>query len=59
LTDAEIITELYWSALARDPTPAELAAARDLLDSAGEDRFSALQDIAWAVLNSKEFVFRH
>jgi len=59
LSDRETIAELYWSALGRDPNAAELAAAEQLLLSAGEDRFPTLQDIAWALLNAKEFVFRH
>jgi Protein of unknown function (DUF1549)/Protein of unknown function (DUF1553) len=58
-SDREIVADLYWSALGRDPNAAELAAAEELLASAGEDRFPTLQDIVWAVLNSKEFVFRH
>lgn len=58
-SDRDIVANLYWSALGRDPNAAELAAAEELLASAGEDRFPTLQDIAWAVLNSKEFVFRH
>jgi hypothetical protein len=55
----QIVDELYWTALSRPPTPDELAAAESLLTSAGEDRLEALEDLAWALLNSKEFVFRH
>jgi len=55
----DVVEELYWAALSRGPTPDELAAGESLVTSAGENRFMALQDLAWAILNSKEFVFRH
>jgi hypothetical protein len=58
LPPAEIAAVLYWSALTRAPNSDELAAAESLLLSA-EDRLAALQDLAWALVNSKEFVFRH
>ena len=53
----EIVAELYWTALSRAPTPDELAAGESLVTSAGDDRFAALQDLAWAILNSKEFLY--
>jgi hypothetical protein len=55
----DVVEELYWAALSRPPTPDELAAGESLVTSAGDERFAALQDLAWAILNSKEFVFRH
>lgn len=55
----DIIDELYWTALSRPPTIDEMAAGESLITSAGEDRLSAVQDLAWAIMNSKEFVFRH
>jgi hypothetical protein len=55
----DIVDELYWTALSRPPTPDELAAGESLITSAGEERFAAVEDLAWAIINSKEFVFRH
>ncbi|HEX5104376.1 MAG TPA: DUF1549 and DUF1553 domain-containing protein, partial [Pirellulaceae bacterium] len=53
LPASEIVADLYWSALSRAPTSEELAAGESLLQSA-DDRFVALRDLAWALLNSKE-----
>lgn len=49
--------ELWLSALTRYPTTAERAAAESLLRSAA-DRRAALEDLLWALLNSKEFQLR-
>ena len=57
-SNQEIVEQFYWSALSRPPTDAEIDTTVQLLDSAGSDRLAALQDIAWAVLNAKEFLFR-
>jgi hypothetical protein len=54
----QIVTELYWAALTRPPTTDELAAATELIDRSA-DRQTALEDLVWALLNAKEFVFRH
>ncbi|WP_425616180.1 DUF1549 and DUF1553 domain-containing protein [Anatilimnocola sp. NA78] len=54
----QIIAELYFVTLLRKPTVEELDAAKQLL-AQHENRLSGLQDLAWALLNSKEFVFRH
>jgi hypothetical protein len=54
----QIVDELFWTALTRPPTQQEQSAAASLL-SATSNRRSALEDLAWAVLNSKEFLFRH
>ena len=53
-----LVTELYWWTLSRPPNDKERAAAVQLLADAG-DRLEGLQDVAWALLNSKESVFRH
>ena len=53
-----IAHELYWVALGRDPTPHELTtAARHF--AATPDRRQATEDLAWAIINAKEFLFRH
>ena len=54
----KIIDELYWHALSRAPSKQEREAYTKYANES-DDRFAALQDIAWAVMNSKEFVFRH
>ena len=58
---AEVIAELYWTALSRPPTAEELSAGEQLWNDSPDEatRLAALQDLAWALMNSKEFVFRH
>ncbi|MSR57373.1 MAG: DUF1553 domain-containing protein [Planctomycetaceae bacterium] len=56
--DDDIINELYLSALARKPVPAELDAAKKHI-ATNPDRKLAMEDIGWALLNSKEFLFQH
>ncbi len=55
--DRAILDELYLAAIGREPTPAERSAAMDYLRN--RDRRNAWEDIAWALLNSKEFLLRH
>jgi len=56
---AEIITELYLAAFSRFPTEEELAVAARAFDAGGATRQTAAEDVAWALLNSAEFVFNH
>lgn len=56
--DDEIVTELYLAAFCRTPSEGELSAARKHM-SAQTDRLQGLEDVCWAVLNAKEFLFQH
>jgi len=56
--DEEIINELYLSALCRRPVAAEIEAAKKHI-AANTDKKLAMEDIGWALLNSKEFLFQH
>ncbi len=58
-SDPELIQQLYLSALSREPTLDELSAATKFLRSNSTDRRAAWEDLLWAVLNTKEFLFNH
>jgi len=57
-TDEAIIRQLYFSALCRPPGNDELQAGLAHI-AAQPDRLLALEDVCWAILNSKEFLFQH
>jgi hypothetical protein len=54
---AEITDEIFWTALSRAPSPRELERGTAHLQ-ATSDRRQACEDLLWALLNSKEFIFR-
>jgi hypothetical protein len=54
----EIVTELYLAAVCRPPTEKELAASLRHI-AAKQDAVVAFEDIAWAILNTNEFLFQH
>jgi hypothetical protein len=56
--DATTVGELFWTTLSRAPSPVEVERCSAYL-AAGQDRRRAAEDLEWALLNSKEFVFRH
>lgn len=57
-SDAEIVNLLYLVALNRNAAEGEVATSLAHI-AANEDRTRALEDVAWAVINSKEFLFQH
>lgn len=57
--DRDRIEELYWTALSRAPAPVELTKALALLrDRPPAERRQVLEDLAWSLLNAKEFLLR-
>ncbi|MBI2479576.1 MAG: DUF1549 domain-containing protein, partial [Planctomycetia bacterium] len=58
VSDREIIIDFYFAALCRPPSDAEINVAIEHLINAS-DRRRGLEDVAWALMNSKEFVFQH
>jgi hypothetical protein len=55
---AEMIEELYLTTYGRMPSEAEMAEASSYLATA-KDLKSALGDLTWVLLNTKEFLFNH
>jgi hypothetical protein len=55
-----VIEELYLSALSRYPTDEEVAGLLATAgESKGDDRRTLVEDLFWAVLSSREFLFNH
>ena len=54
-----IIDELYLSLLARWPKTEERMLMLQAFDGEENDRRAAVEDVQWALLNSKEFMFNH
>ncbi|MGE3308641.1 MAG: DUF1549 domain-containing protein [Limisphaerales bacterium] len=57
-SDADVVSELYLRAFTRIPGADEFAAWTSMLASA-EPRKEAIEDLLWALLNSREFGFNH
>jgi hypothetical protein len=55
-SDQEIVEELYFAALSRPPTPAEAERGVAYL-TGGASRAARAQDLLWALLNSKGFLY--
>jgi len=59
LKRTQMIEELYLTALSRYPTNAEISAVNRYMNSSGLKVRDAGIDIAWALINSDEFMLRH
>jgi len=57
-TDAQILEEVYLATLGRYPSEREKMIALLDIDLA-KDRRLAWEDVQWALLNQKEFLFNH
>jgi hypothetical protein len=58
LTDREVLDELYLATLSRLPTEEDVKLALTHVNAAANKRL-AWEDVQWALLNAKEFLFRH
>jgi hypothetical protein len=58
LTNAALARRLYLLTFNRPPSDSELAGALSIFAEA-PSRSIAAQDLFWALLNSKEFLFNH
>ena len=56
---ARLIHTIYMHILSRHPTPDELVAAQAYFQTGGLKPNQAAHDLAWALINTKEFLYRH
>lgn len=57
--DADKVKELWLWCYSREPQPDELEAALKYIESKGNAKKEAYEDILWALINTKEFLFIH
>jgi hypothetical protein len=57
-TEEEVLTELYYAALSRPPFDDEKKLALAHV-AKGADKRKAWEDVLWALINTREFLFRH
>lgn len=54
-----LISQLYLVAFSRQPTAEELRTAEEFLSRKSDKRREAFEDLIWAIINTKEFLFNH
>jgi hypothetical protein len=57
--DTDVVHELYLWSLARHPSEAEMKISVGFLKTHAERRAEAVQDLFWALLNSRDFMLVH
>jgi Protein of unknown function (DUF1549)/Protein of unknown function (DUF1553) len=55
--DAEKVEELFYWAFGRKPSPTDLQVALDHINKHAQTKKLAYENIVWALLNTKEFIF--
>jgi hypothetical protein len=55
----QFIRLMYINILSRYPTAAEEAAVNEYFQADGVNPRQAVDDLAWTLINSKEFLYRH
>jgi len=58
LSDAEMTNELYLATLCRTPTEGDVKVVLEHIAKSADKR-KGWEDVHWALLNTKEFLFRH
>ena len=58
-TDREIVENLYLRCFGRLPKDKEWTAIQQAIAESADNRQAAIEDLFWALLNSKEFYFNH
>ncbi len=55
----ELIKNIYLTILSRNPTEHEMELTEKYFQNEGMTRKAAIEDLSWALINSKEFLYRH
>ncbi|MDA8698313.1 DUF1549 and DUF1553 domain-containing protein, partial [Rhodopirellula sp.] len=59
VSNQQVIEKLFLRALTREPSQSEMEKLESIVTEYGDDRATALQDVAWSILTSSEFTFNH
>ena len=54
-----LIRSIYLTVLSRRPTQGEVATVKKYMQTEGLNNRQAVNDLVWALINTKEFLYRH